>query len=72
MKHVYTVEAESESELVVYTQAMSRYCADHDFENALRRLWKDSADELTEVEWKIVERIWDMWHANRANIGEVE
>ena len=70
MKHTYTVEAETERELFIYTTALDRYCADYDFERQLRNLWKHG--QLKAGEAKLVDDLWQAWHDTRANIGEVE
>jgi hypothetical protein len=61
MNHTYTVSAELESELYIYTTALARYCANCDFESELRNIWKH--EDLSGVSGEeVVERIWDMWH----------
>lgn len=72
MKHTYTVEAESQADLAVYTTALSRYCADSDFEAYLRSMWKHPQDSMSKETYAVVERLWEYWHDTRASIGEVE
>ena len=70
MKHTYTIEAEMEADLAVHFSALSRYCADCDFEARLRGLWKHG--DYDDATYKVVEGIWEYWHETRADIGEVQ
>jgi hypothetical protein len=70
MKHTYIVEAEFEADLAVHFNALSRYCADSDFEARLRSMWKHR--EMSEEAFSIVEELWEAWHSTRADIGEVQ
>ena len=68
MKHTYTIEAETEADLTVHFNALSRYCADADFEAHLRGMWKHG--DYTDAEYAIVEGLWEYWHETRSDIGE--
>ena len=68
MKHVYTIEAETEADLRIYTNALARYCADADFESRLRGIWKHA--DLDEQAAKVVDELWEYWHDTRTEITD--
>jgi len=58
MQHTYTIETDSDTEIVVYTNAMKNHFAVVDFENTLRRLHKNTPPGMDE---DTIERIWLLW-----------
>lgn len=65
-KFTFMVEAESEADLLTYTQALKREVAMWDFEQDLRMMWKHDEN----VDHETVDKIWELWHQHKGGLAE--